>query len=446
MPYARTTYDNTPLNVTATKMNNAEAGIDDLARSATVVVAASNATARERAAADYECAGSGDQATINSALADIGAGGLLQLTSGDFAIAGTGVAVEDHSVTIQGIGRGHRSNATHGAVAVGSRLVAASGLTGQMLKVAAASGSAPLFGVDLRHFTLDGNAIGTAVDGLLYRSYMGTVLNLQLARNTGHGIHPKGYRIAAGDAADWDLYDSKLIGCNVDTTTLDSLFFDYGATDMHLVHCVLLATLRDNIHMVNAAGSLQCTGVHTYDAGRYNIHLEGTGSRSKFSNMKIEGAGQHGFFIDSTPGAGPSDVQIVGCNFHDNGDLTTNTYDHISCAGTNAINRLNIVGCNLGWKNSGQANKPRYAINAATSGAQDWKVSGCSFGPSSNWGTGPINKASSASLIVDMEYTATPESVIPASIGSRVWNTAGGAGTTLYVKQSGTLATGWVGK
>lgn len=41
---------------------------------------------------------------------------------------------------------------------------------------------------------------------------------------------------------------------------------------------------------------------------------------------------------------------------------------------------------------------------------------------------------------------ATPESAITAPIGSLCINTAGGAGTTLYVKESGASNTGWVGK
>jgi parallel beta-helix repeat protein len=42
---------------------------------------------------------------------------------------------------------------------------------------------------------------------------------------------------------------------------------------------------------------------------------------------------------------------------------------------------------------------------------------------------------------------ATPEAAIAAKIGSLCINTAGGAGTTLYVKQSGdNTNTGWVGK
>ena len=42
--------------------------------------------------------------------------------------------------------------------------------------------------------------------------------------------------------------------------------------------------------------------------------------------------------------------------------------------------------------------------------------------------------------------TGTPEGVVTASAGSLYTNWSGGAGTTLYVKESGTGNTGWVGK
>jgi len=42
--------------------------------------------------------------------------------------------------------------------------------------------------------------------------------------------------------------------------------------------------------------------------------------------------------------------------------------------------------------------------------------------------------------------TGSPESVVSAPVGSMYTNVAGGAGTTLYVKESGTGNTGWIAK
>jgi hypothetical protein len=45
-----------------------------------------------------------------------------------------------------------------------------------------------------------------------------------------------------------------------------------------------------------------------------------------------------------------------------------------------------------------------------------------------------------------MQGTGSPEGVVTGVIGSLFLRTDGGAGTSLYVKQSGTGNTGWVGK
>ena len=42
--------------------------------------------------------------------------------------------------------------------------------------------------------------------------------------------------------------------------------------------------------------------------------------------------------------------------------------------------------------------------------------------------------------------TGTPEGVVDAKIGSIYQRTDGGAGTTIYVKESGTGKNGWIGK
>lgn len=49
-------------------------------------------------------------------------------------------------------------------------------------------------------------------------------------------------------------------------------------------------------------------------------------------------------------------------------------------------------------------------------------------------------------VLWDVSGTGTPESVLTGGIGSTFRRTDGGAGTSLYVKESGTSNTGWVGK
>jgi len=51
-----------------------------------------------------------------------------------------------------------------------------------------------------------------------------------------------------------------------------------------------------------------------------------------------------------------------------------------------------------------------------------------------------------AALALLYTGTGSPETVITAPVGSLYLRTDGGAGTTLYVKESGTGNTGWIGK
>lgn len=55
---------------------------------------------------------------------------------------------------------------------------------------------------------------------------------------------------------------------------------------------------------------------------------------------------------------------------------------------------------------------------------------------------GPIGPAG----IGFVQGSGSPEGVVTASPGTAYLNTSGGAGTTLYVKESGTGNTGWVAK
>lgn len=62
------------------------------------------------------------------------------------------------------------------------------------------------------------------------------------------------------------------------------------------------------------------------------------------------------------------------------------------------------------------------------------------FGNAPDHETGVINKEMIST------GTGSPEGVVTASVGCLYLRTDGGAGTTLYVKESGTSNTGWIGK
>lgn len=103
-----------------------------------------------------------------------------------------------------------------------------------------------------------------------------------------------------------------------------------------------------------------------------------------------------------------------------------------------AINDNTFAGCN---------NQIRFNIGAAGSYSGypmcvGNKGTGTAFADIVNVGTIIIGGNPSSQMI--FRTTATPEGSVAAPVGSLALNTAGGAGTVLYIKESGTGNTGWV--
>lgn len=77
---------------------------NDASRSATIVIAASNASEKSKSGADFVCTGNGDQEVFNTALNSLPeCGGVIQLTEGDFHFHNSYWSVEK-DVIIQGCG------------------------------------------------------------------------------------------------------------------------------------------------------------------------------------------------------------------------------------------------------------------------------------------------------------------------------------------------------
>jgi hypothetical protein len=80
-----------------------------------------------------------------------------------------------------------------------------------------------------------------------------------------------------------------------------------------------------------------------------------------------------------------------------------------------------------------------------------WQIYAGGFDVSSG-GTGAVRRAirmgyGPTSLSIGIFYgTGSPESAVTANVGSLYLRTDGGAGTTLYIKESGTSNTGWAAK
>jgi hypothetical protein len=308
------------------------------------------------------------------------------------------VQIKQDNTVVQGAGLSVRDGSSQGGV--GTRIGPNPGdtFTGtDILLVQRTANDRPVHGVVLQDFGVEGSNVAGTV-GIHFRSNRSRIDRVSVIQCGSHGIRLHGYLTPTA----WDLYDSTVQGLVSDCGGT-ALWFDDGATDMHVLPGTVLFDCNKGIHLTGG-GSVQITGVHTYDNATNNIHFEGAGSRTKISNCKIEGAGQHGVLIDSTV-QGYSDIQITGCNLANNGDSGNNTYDQIHTMGPsgNGITRLTIVGNNLTNK-SGNLNLPRYGININSTALQTATIIGNSFGPASHWGTGPLRDAGSGSAVRQIRH------------------------------------------
>jgi hypothetical protein len=336
---------------------------------------------------DHGATGDGktdDTAAIQAGLDAVGPdGGTVFLPAGRYVVSAT-LLVRRHNTAVVGAGPGQRAGTAHGAV--GTRLEASGTLAdGPMLRVQLDSDGAPVHGVTLRDFSLDGRGTATG-SGIHYRSYRGLIEHVYLYDFQGHGFDFQGY-------PHWDLYDTVVAFSQASRCGGAGLFLGDGATDMHVTSCVMYEN-QDNMQLAGG-GSVQVTGCHFYRAGRHNVFFNGAGSRSKFANCKIEGAGANGVRIDSTAGA-YSDILFTGCNYSSNGRIGANTFDHFAITGPaeNRIFRTVISGCSFSTKSGDPV--ARYFIGIGPS-AQQTTVVGNNFGPPSHYGTGVIDDGATSS-------------------------------------------------
>lgn len=142
-----------------------------------------------------------------------------------------------------------------------------------------------------------------------------------------------------------------------------------------------------------------------------------------------------GIFID-TP---PSDVYVF---------VTGNTITNVArpyaiySASTTTFNKLFAIGNNLSLAGSN--------TNSSVWNVEGAAVVGTEVISANNVNPGTIglqyNMIDQSSSLLTLYGAGSPEGSVTASPGSIYFNKSGGAGTTLYVKQSGSGNTGWVGK
>lgn len=336
-----------------------------------------------------------DTAAIQAAL---NAGGAVYFPMGEYKVTAP-LQVKLDGMSLIGEGSGHRTGATQPAIGV--RIKAGPTFSGSaIILVQRAADDRPLSHIHISDLSVDGNNVSGPIDGIVFRASQSTIHHVSIWQCSGNGLRVRGYVSPA-----WDTYDTMFHNMLIGYCTLSGVLMDNDSADVHFSHCVFLEN-QDNMQDVGGA-SLQVTGCHFYGANRYNIFLNGSGTRSKFANCKIEGASQHGIVIDSTNG-GYSDIQFVGNGISSvDQAAATNTYDLVIIQGPSGvgITRTAFIGNTFNSK-GGFTVKPRFGINLSTGAAQGTVIVGNSFGSASSWGSAPVNNGSTSSTLPTIRANA----------------------------------------
>lgn len=348
----------------------------------TFLVAANDAPAGVKAAANYLCDATADEVQINAALDALSAfGGAVRLSEGTFNIASPILVVEASSRLI---GAGTGTHGTGTQAGRGTMIKAAAGFSGtELVRVQLAVNDKPVVGVTIRDLSINGDDVAGPIDGVLFRSNFGRMVDCHITNCSGYGVRIKGY-------AAWTTYDTRMVNLLCAFNGLAGILLDTDSADCHIIGCVLEQNTQDGLEV--KSGSNQMIGGQYYGNGRYGILFNSAGSNSMVTGIKIENNAQHGILIDAAT-AGPTGVIITGCGFRLNGKLVNNTYDHISTQGASAIPNLTIVGNRFSSSPSTDPDLPRYGVNLFGNLIQNALVAGNVFATpiATHFGTDAVN-------------------------------------------------------
>lgn len=354
---------------------------------------------------DYGATGDGetdDAAAIQSAIdaastaAGSSGGATVLFPHGSYLVSET-LTVQTSNVNLMGLGTAGDTNLAGEGQGSGTLITPAAAFANDtyVLDITSTSPTNPLSGNQIKNIRIGKVAtLSNTVHGLHYGAYRGVVEDVFIDTVSGHGIVYEG-------KVGWNLYETKTTRLQVRGCGQDGLRLTTGATDMHFDMSIIHGC-ANSLHGVGGASNhfVNCHFYSPIQSGGsasttgYNIWYEAAGSRSKFIGCKVEGADNHGVYLDGTTGGG-STFHFLGCNFNHNGDATANTYDQFHVGRTSGSGSYSgiLVGCSF-QITSGSWQDCRYHVNFANGTANTWKVNDCLF--DSNADTGNINVSSSA--------------------------------------------------
>lgn len=344
--------------------------------SATLTVAASNASKRTRANADFLCDGTSDQVQINEALAALPSiGGKVVLSEGYFTIEAPIVIGKDN-VALVGMGKGQPLGAT--PVKGGSLILRGAGFAGSY-GINCEVAERVLFGVTLQDFSIDGMAIAGAVDGIRFRAARSTIRNVWSTRWAGNGLVSESHTFGVYPKAS---HDNLIENMRVDACSLNGMSFTNGSTDNLIRNSIVSGCTGNGIDMSNGATPSTANML----IGNYIYSHTGKGVVGPLYQTQLVGNRiqdtNGGIYLDNTS-AGAGGFQIVGNIVRNSSIATDNTTDGIQLACTAGTARGGVLTGNSFHTDPGDQNpslnRMRFGINIASS-----NISGVTIGPFSS--------------------------------------------------------------
>lgn len=329
------------------------------------VVAASNAPLAVQRRADAVCTGTADETIINAFLLL----GSVQLTDGDYWVT-TPILMTKPGSQLRGSGYGEDMG-SEGGRGFGTLIEVHASFTGAAAIICNQT-NRPAGQSVIENLSIDGNSVGT-VDGIKFYSFQGRLNAIDIRYMGGNGFHILGYSGGeGGGAVAWSTYDTHMSHLHAASCGGAGMYLGVAAADLHLND----STFNSNVVGLKIVGgaSAQISNVHCYESSLYGIHFFGGGSRTKFTNCKVEHSWKHGLFFDGSV-TGTTGVQFTGGGFNCNGKINLggtgggggNLWSHVSFSGANSHTGVIMTGVVFG-NSDGVANLAKYCIDLDGSG------------------------------------------------------------------------------
>lgn len=434
-------------------------------------VRAASASVADLSVVDFGATGDGvtdDLAAIQAAVdacAALGGGNVI-FPAGIYMVTGPIRVTADY---VNLIGTSPGQPFTFGATQGGSLIKAKGIFTGRdIIQVAQDSPTRCLVGNTVAGLAIHGFAANTA-NGIYWMVQQGRIQDCFLA-GMGCGIYTEGIGYG-GTAAPYDCFVDRV---KVQTTTGNGLSFFNCSSDFRLTNVVVYHAGGHGVYYDGAAtgaagpGTLML-GCYVYNCAGRAVYAQ-TPWQTEFVGCRFQECDGGIYLEHSVVGFDGSGFKIVGCTFRDC-SATDNGADGVNVNYATPGNGGLIEGCSF-YTDAGLSNsayrRMRYGINLATANVRDVVIGsmaqGHVAGASSTFGTAPVNDLGTGTVmvgaldtglrlirklgngIIEATGNGSPAGVLAAPKGSTYRRADGGAGTCLYVKESGTGTSGWVAK